>query len=283
MNEHQNIGAESDIRAFLDSYFDEIRRVVEFEQEFVDENGLDGPNIDYFKLKRFLETAVRNLKAVDNTILSGLVEKLYKDTMDLYSFYSKAESKAAMPQVVFERDFLKTIKSYGELQGKIEEQKSIRDSYEVKMRYLEGAMGALESELSNEEKKKEYGALKNRYADAVHIFSEARDKIPLLHKELKRIEESYKKSFLSWFDEYKEYYLSELRGATNVKFYYLDKLLWYKAERSAEIRRFFKDAGIRGNYDTKTFIQYYLRNIDLKKTYDRGWHTYLKEILSILE
>jgi uncharacterized protein YxeA len=262
-----NSEAEQYAKDFLDTYFNEIREVVEFEQAFIEQNSLVGPNIDYFKLKRFLETAVRNLRAIDNNILSGLVYKLYKDVMSLHDFYSSAMSKVAMPILIFERDFLKTLKPYKQLSERIEELKSIRNSYEMKMRYLEGSMKALEFNMNSDEKRREYVGLKSRYAEATHFFAE----------------NTFKDMFLSWFEEYKNYYLSELRGATNAKFYYLDKLLWYKAERSQEIRRFFKDSGIRGNYDTKTFIEYYLRNIDLKKTFDKGWHTYLKEILTILE
>ncbi|HOI82696.1 MAG TPA: hypothetical protein PKW30_00145, partial [Campylobacterales bacterium] len=257
--------------------------VVEFEQAFIEGNGLEAPNIDYFKLKRFLETAVRNLRSIDANILTGLVHKLYKDVMGLYTFYSSASSKVAMPALVFERDFLKTLKPYNDLVFKIEELKSMRNSYEMKMRYLEGSMKALELNLNTEEKKKEYAQLKSRYAEAAHFFAEARDGIPVAYEKLEGIENTFRDIFIAWFEEYKEYYISELRLCTNTKFYYLDKLLWYKAERSNEIRRFFKDAGIRGNYDTKTFIEYYLRNIDLKKTFDRGWHTYLREILATLE
>lgn len=275
--------AEAHARSFLDDYFNEIREVVEFEQAFIEENSLEGPNIDYFKLKRFLETAVRNLRAIDANILTGLVYKLYKDVMDLYTFYQSAMSKVAMPIVVFERDFLKTLKPYNDLTRRIEELKSMRNSYEMKMRYLEGSMKALELNMNSDEKRKEYTQLKSRYAEAAHFFAEARDEIPIAYEKLETIENTFKDIFLEWFEEYKEYYLSELKGAANAKFYYLDKLLWYKAERSNEIRRFFKDSGIKGGYDTKTFIEYYVRNIDLKKTFDRGWHTYLREILSILE
>ncbi|MGE4398431.1 MAG: hypothetical protein AB7D29_02815 [Campylobacterales bacterium] len=275
--------AEAYARAFLDDFFKEIRDVVEFEQAFIEGNGLEAPNIDYFKLKRFLETAVRNLRSIDANILTGIVHKLYKDVMGLYTFYSSASSKVAMPALVFERDFLKTLKPYNDLVFKIEELKSMRNSYEMKMRYLEGSMKALELNLNTEEKKKEYAQLKSRYAEAAHFFAEARDGIPIAYEKLEGIENTFRDIFIAWFEEYKEYYISELRLCTNTKFYYLDKLLWYKAERSNEIRRFFKDAGIRGNYDTKTFIEYYLRNIDLKKTFDRGWHTYLREILATLE
>lgn len=274
--------AESYVRRFLDSSFSGIREAVEFEQTFIEENGLMPSSVDYFKLKRFLETAVRNLRSIDNNLLSGLVQKLYKDVMSLHSFYLSAVSKTAMPKLIFERDFLKTLKPYKQLSDRVEELKAMKNSYELKMRYLEGAMKALELSM-NDEKRKEYTQLKTRYAEATHYFAEARDEIPIAYDKMEAIESTFRDMFLTWFDEYKEYYLGELQNAANTKFYYLDKLLWYKAERSPEIRRFFKDAGIRGSYDTKTFIEYYLRNIDMRKTFDRGWHTYLKEILTILE
>lgn len=275
--------AEAYVRSFLDEYFKEIREVVEFEQAFIEENSLEGPNIDYFKLKRFLETAVRNLRSIDANILTGLVYKLYKDVMDLYTFYQSATSKVAMPTLIFERDFLKTIKPYNDLVRRIEELNSMKNSYETRMKYLEGVMESIKLDMNTDEKKQEYAKYKERYAEAAHFFAQARDEIPQAYKKLDEIENSFRDIFIAWFEEYKEYYISELRLCINTKFYYLDKLIWYKAERSNEIRRFFKDAGIKGNYDTKTFIEYYLRNIDLKKTFDRGWHTYLREILAILE
>ncbi len=275
--------AEGYVKKFLDTSFEGIREVVEFEQAFIENNGLVNSNVDYFKLKRFLETAVRNLRAIDNNILTGLVQKLYKDVMGLYSFYNSAMSKTSMPKIIFERDFLKTLKPYKHLSERVEELKSMKNNYELKMRYLEGHMKALEFNMSSDDRRREYTQLKTRYAEATHYFAEARDEIPIAYGKMAEIEQTFRDIFLVWFDEYREYYLSELQNATNAKFYYLDKLLWYKAERSPEIRRFFKDAGIRGSYDTKTFIEYYLRNIDMRKTFDRGWHTYLKEILTILE
>jgi hypothetical protein len=274
--------AETYVKTFLDNMFNEVRKVVEYEQAFIQQNGLASPNIDYFKLKRFLETAVRNLRAIDNNILTGLVYKLYKDVMDLYEFYGTMVSKTAVPQVIFGRDFLKSLKPYRDMSERIDELKAIKNGYELKMRSLESAMKALEFNM-NTEKRQEHKQLKIKYAEATHYFAEARDEIPLLYNKMEDIELAFKEVFLSMFGEYKEYYLGELKNATNAKFYYLDKLLWYKAERSNEIRRFFKDSGIKGGYDTKTFIEYYLRNIDTRKTFDKGWHGYLREILTTLE
>ena len=275
--------AEGWVKKFLDNSFSGIREVVEFEQAFIENNELTPSNVDYFKLKRFLETAVRNLRSIDNNLLTGLVQKLYKDVMSLYSFYGSAVSRTAMPQLIFERDFLKSLKPYKQLSDRVDELKAMKNSYELKMRYLEGSMKALELNMNSDEKRREYAQLKTRYAEATHYFAEARDEIPIAYRKMSEIEQTFRDIFLTWFEEYRDYYLGELQNATNTKFYYLDKTLWYKAERSQEIRRFFKDAGIRGGYDTKTFIEYYLRNIDMRKTFDRGWHTYLKEILNILE
>ena len=276
--------AETLVTGFLDNYFKDIKDVVEFEQDFVETNSLETPLVDYFKLKRFIETSVRNLRAIDNNLLTGLVYKLYKDAMSLYSFYSASTSKVAMPKLIFERDFLRTIKYYKDLELRIEELKSIKYSYEMKMRYLEGSMKKVELEMDGSDaKRKEYANLKLRYAEATHFFAEARDEIPKVYQELEYIEQFFAGIFLDLFEEYKNYYLGELKNSTNAKFYYLDKLIWYKAERSPDIRRFFKEAGIKGSYDARTFINYYIKNIDVKKTFDKSWHTYLKDILTILE
>ena len=78
--------AETLVTGFLDNYFKDIKDVVEFEQDFVETNSLETPLVDYFKLKRFIETSVRNLRAIDNNLLTGLDYKLYQDAMSLYSF-----------------------------------------------------------------------------------------------------------------------------------------------------------------------------------------------------
>lgn len=276
--------AQAIVTEFLNNHFKNIKEVVEFEQEFMESNGLDGAQIDYFKLKRFIETAVRNLKAIDIRLLTGVVYKLYKDAMSLYTFYFESVSKTAMPKLIFEKDFLKTIKYYRELEHKIEELKSMKNTYEVKMRYFEGSLKKAELELDGSDaKRKEYNSIKVRYAEATHYFATARDEIPKVYQKLKDVESFFSRMFLTMFDEHKAYYLSELKSCTNAKLYYLDKLLWYRAERSPEIRRFFKEADIKGGYEAKTFINYYIRNIDISKTFDKGWHNYLKEILDILE
>ena len=145
--------AETLVTGFLDNYFKDIKDVVEFEQDFVETNSLETPLVDYFKLKRFIETSVRNLRAIDNNLLTGLVYKLYKDAMSLYSFYSASMSKVAMPKLIFERDFLKSIKYYKDLELRIEELKSIKYSYEMKMRYLEGSMKKVELEMDGSDAK----------------------------------------------------------------------------------------------------------------------------------
>lgn len=276
--------AEGIVTAFLDGFFGEIKEVVDYEVEFLQSNGLEAPAIDYFKLKRFIETAVRNLKAMDHRLLTGAVYKLYKDAMGLYSFYFSSVTKTAMPKLIFEKDFLKTIPQYKQLEQRIEALKSQKNTYEIKMRYLEGLMKKVEGEMAgNDAKRKEYNSLKLHYAEATHYFASARDEIPKVYQQLKQLEDFFSALFLEKFDEYKSYNLGELKNAANSKLFYLDKLMWHRAERSPEIRRFFKEADIKGAYEAKTFINYYLKNIDIKKTYDKSWHTYLQEILDILE
>jgi hypothetical protein len=83
--------------------------------------------------------------------------------------------------------------------------------------------------------------------------------------------------------EYAENIDSALREIIQTKSYYLDKLLWELAADSQTIAKFFRQARIEGDYSTKTFISYYLRNIDINKSSTSDWHNYLREALKVFE
>jgi hypothetical protein len=61
----------------------------------------------------------------------------------------------------------------------------------------------------------------------------------------------------------------------------LDRLMWVQAQQSKLIEKFFVTSQIKGDFSTKTYIHYYIRNIDPNKSADE-WHNYLRSVLKEL-
>ena len=77
----------------------------------------------------------------------------------------------------------------------------------------------------------------------------------------------------------RDYIITSLEKIIIIKTYYLEQTLWFKAKESQAIENFFETARIKVDYSTKTFIQYYLKNINVGQSKSDGWHAYLQECL----
>jgi hypothetical protein len=268
----------------LAKFYSKIDEVVNFEEDFAARYELVKPKADYFKLKRFLTTALRNFREIDDKFIAGLLQKLQKDVYSLFDYYVKFQSSIQIPEVIYQQQFLTTLKPYVKVLDEISSTKATRDLYEMKLRQLDGQIKLLTTQaINDEEKAKELKLVKEKYADAVHNFALARDRVIELAKTLDEYEKTFHTLFLDRFSLDKKLYLERLTDAINIKAFYLDKLIWYRAERNRRIVDFMASAGIEGNYDTKTFIKYYLRNINISSSMDKEWHMYLKKAMEILE
>lgn len=109
-----SVSAEAKIQMdiFINSYFNEIIKILEFEESFISDNELPASEIDYFKLKRFLMTAIRNLKDIDDSIFAGLLTKLQNDVFSLFDYHSKFIMQNTLVRHIFETRFLPNFESY---------------------------------------------------------------------------------------------------------------------------------------------------------------------------
>lgn len=109
-----SVSAEAKIQMdiFINSYFNEIIKILEFEESFINDNELPASEIDYFKLKRFLMTAIRNLKDIDDSIFAGLLTKLQNDVFSLFDYHSKFIMQNTLVRHIFETRFLPNFEPY---------------------------------------------------------------------------------------------------------------------------------------------------------------------------
>lgn len=279
----RSIDIDNDVTLFLNRYFSDTVNKIEFEESFILENNLKSVNVDYFRLRRFLTTALRNFKDIDDGFISGLLLKLQKDVFSLFDFYQKILSDTKLNEPVFQQ-FLLSLHKYVELKKEIDKLKPAKDSLESQFTKLEEAIKTLsEKKKLSDNEKQMLKKCKDQYADAVHSYANIRDRVAFLEEKIYKLNVLYKSSFISKFTSAKQEYLKRLEKTINTKAYHLDKYMWSKAEQNKRIVEFMQNANISGDYDMKTFIQYYLRNINIEDSADKEWHSYLAKAMKILD
>jgi len=267
---------------FMQEYFAEVEEIVGFHVEFINENGFIEPSVDYSSLRVFLDTAANDLKSLDPGIFNSLLIKLHSDVASLHNYFTKLTKNLQISKVVYVRDFLENIKLFVDLQDDMKKTDGQKGKYKSLMLQAENQLEAMKEIKTKEDLAKQKN-LKRRYADALHKYSECEEELKVIRKKLKYLEEVFQEEFFEQFEQYRDYYLSVLKRVVNVKAYYFDKLLWYNAKDSEIIRKFFKDSKIEGDYETKTFVKYYIRNLNIDQTKEHSWHAYLTEVLRMLD
>jgi hypothetical protein len=223
---------------------------------------------------------------MDDNIMSGLLDKLNKDLDRLFKYYDQFQSKNKISKIIFETNFLPTVKIYIKLKKETEEIRNKKTMYETKMKAAESKVKTYQEKGLDKltpEEVKEYKQNKKQNADAVHHFAENRDLEAELAKELKKLSDLLQDAFLPRFAQRRDAILVDLKDVINKKSFYLDKALWYYSAESKPILNFFEVSDIRGDFSLKTYLGYYLRNVDMEKSKNSEWHQYLHQVMEELE
>lgn len=270
------------VASFMDNFFKEELEVAQKELDFLYNNQFVKPSLDYIKLRRFLTTATNNLKTIDPNIMEGLLTKIHQDTDRLYTYYQEFEKKIKIEKLVYIRDFLPSVPEYKRLENEVTITEAMKKRFQAISVSTERELAVIPTPKTAEEITY-YKLLRKRNVDAIDGLARSRDKLIVISQELKQLEEDMSDEFYTQFREYVESLKDGLLEVLNTKSYYFDKLLWDRASKSAGIRKFFQQARIEGDFSTRTFIEYYLRNIDINKSSTSDWHNYLHEVLKIFQ
>jgi hypothetical protein len=271
------------VTAFMDRFFGDELNMAQTELDFIDANGFEKPKLDYLKLRRFLVTAYNSLKTIDPHILEdGLLSKIHQDTDRIYAYLIEFGKKNRLSKLAYVRDFLPSVPQYHALQNEVTITEAAKKRYQASAASLEREIAETPAPKTPEEIARQK-SLNSRYVDAIDGFAKAKEKLVVIAAQLKELEDAANAEFFKQFREYADNIDSALREIIQTKSYYFDKLLWDLAADSQLIAKFFRQARIEGGYCTKTFISYYLRNIDVNKTGTSDWHIYLHEALKVFE
>jgi hypothetical protein len=271
------------LNEFLDWYFGNVKKVCEFHVNYLESNGFKNPKNNYLELKRFIDTATNFLSEIDTNLVVGLVGKMYNDIASLYEFYTQVKKSTLYPEMVFQREYLERLEEYKRLNKRYNDLKRLIAEAESKAKQAENELKKYEAEPKDEEELKKYKALKKQMVDALYNAGKYKEEFEEVSVNLKELERKEREAFIPAFIEYRDKLVKCLERVINTKIYYYDKLLWYNAEKSPLVRKFFETSRINGDYSTKTFIKYFLKNIDINKSHNSDWIMYLKKMLKVVE
>ncbi|WP_458700982.1 hypothetical protein ACKGJI_02510 [Sulfurospirillum sp. 1307] len=97
------------IHDFLDDFFSDEQEVLRFNINFLENNGFEYQiKIDYMQLNRFISSAYNTILANDSQVIDNLINKFYKDIINLNKFYKSFLEKTKDPFSIYKFNFLKT-------------------------------------------------------------------------------------------------------------------------------------------------------------------------------
>jgi len=266
-----------DVDNFLNEYFSLIKKINDFHFSYLVANKFKFPKTDYLELKQFIDTATNFLLDLDEHILNGLAGKMYQDIESLYTFYKDFVKKTKYVEVIFYQEYLENLDNYKALKDEYEQLKKSIEEYNTTIITTEEKLKTIS------EKDPSYKRIKKLYVDSIYELSKNKDRFYEIKKELENIEKREELKFFPKFNKLKEMHILKLEKILNCKLYYFDKLLWYNASKSQAVIEFFIKSNINGEFSTKTFIDYHLKNIDISKSNNSEWIMYLKKISKVIE
>jgi hypothetical protein len=233
------------ITIYLANTFSDLEEVMNFHKDSLEKEELyEVPKIDYMKLQRFIVTAVNNLKDKDPSIQTALFVKLYKDINVLIKFYNHYVKAFNKNGEKHADKFIAKSKAYAEI---IEEATGNKYCQEVQ--------------------------------DALHNDSNVEVKGAVTREEFNIYAQTL---FLAMYDERFSINVENMKDIINIKSEMFDKVFWSNARKSNSIKNYFEDLGAKGHFNLKTYIESYLKNIDVSKMKDASWHEYLQKCIKYL-
>lgn len=251
------------IKKFLNRYKD----VVKHNKIYAEQQN----KIDYILMKRFLFTAFNNLAEMDLSIGIGRVQKVYKKLKSVEKEYEDLKRYSKKPiEELFEKIFLQEQISFGLVERDIESTKKVVAMYEERVKNLGNALEVLKADLGGlKEKSEEYNDALLRYKKTNTDYTDVLHELGLLKSKLEQstyIIYSYKaenmEKFKEAFNVSLDDILDDLVIVLNGFSFSFDQILWEEARESAAIKKFFLSAQIEGSFSSKTYLHYFLKNID---------------------
>ena len=265
-----NIKETVSLNECLDNFFKKYFNVINKYQSY-----LNSPKtLPYKKIKRFIFTAYNNLVEIDTNINDKHLLSVKNSLEELEFYYDSLIGDIKYPsEILLDKIFLKKQLEFQSINKKFEVNKKIISENLSKSKSLEGKIKQLEIELKSLspksdiyiQKEAELKGYKKNYVDLIDKAQTLKDENATLIKDIVLFKEFYKELFKDIFIKKTKMLSKVLIKELDSIAYECDTILWKNAKASKAIQHFFKDAKIEGSYSTKTFMKYYLKNLNTEK------------------
>lgn len=239
----------------------------------------------FLKMKRFIVTAYNNLYEMDQCFFDDKLRRLREELLQLEQILNNVHLRVINIEGAFESIFLKEQENYNILDKALEINKKIISMYISSEASLKRNLDAKEillltnpnSQTILEDVKK----VRTTYADFSCEFEHLKNKT----KTLNDLKIEFRNKYIGDFTTNLSDKLNKLEilitNILNYKAYELDYELWSKAKKSEAVRQFFKLSKIDGGYSSKTYLKYFLKNLDSSLISESQQE--LKDVLKYLE
>jgi CheY-like chemotaxis protein len=265
----KNIALQVDVKTTIDKYFHKYKVDMKHKYKY-DKNKRV---LDYFKMKRFLDTAFNHLTDRDPDFGDDRLYILKQELEEGGAELKKFKDEAHLPKLKFEKIFLMQQDDYVELNKQMQGNKKTIDVYKSSSNSLASSLKRKEDILysldknSNEYRRVEYDvkSLRRKYFDALDELGKIKKQNAELIKIKEEFSKKYYKDFLMYFTEVTEELDKQLTYIVFTQAYDFDTHMWMKARSSVAIRQFFIESQINGTFSSKTFLKYFLNSLDSSK------------------
>ena len=230
--------------------------------------------LPYKKIKRFLFTAYNNLLELDSQINDTRLREVKNSLDEIEYHYDKLKNETKNPlYIILEKLVLSKQKNYQILKKRFEDNKILITENTKTTNLLELKIEKLKNELLEyNPKSQEYAEklsilklYKRKYVDLIDETQNLKEDNSKIVDDISQFENVYKSIFEKFFNKEVSIILRILTKEMNALSYQFDTILWENAKISKPIQKFFEKAKIEGSYSTKTFMKYYLKNLNTEK------------------
>jgi len=231
--------------------------------------------LDYLLIRRFLWTIYNNLSEIDVHLINPQIRALSIDLKAMARVYDDFRLKTKYPHLAYEEVFLSCQAEYIKIKNGAEQTVARLKSLKGNEQYVGSALKVKKEDLAKSIDSEEFELLKNElkslngaYVDTVHMMAELDERYKHDMRILKEFEKEYRDDFYEIFARSAEKYKVDLVDILSAQAFILDDKLWNKAKFSKAVKAHFQKASIVGEFNTRTYLKYYLKAFESERMSD---------------
>lgn len=238
-----------------------------------DKNDKFNRKMDFSIMKTFLYTAYNNFREMDPAFEDEQMSQAKQRLEEAVKMQYDMERRIGYAiETNYENIFLKKQIPYVEMIEEFEATKAKIEKARNEMGFFTKQMEDIREKIKKYPKnspeysqmERDYKRANGKHVDRVHTVKESQEKINLIDEQMNDFRKAHFDDFKKVFYEKTEVIKIDVKNALDILAYKFDKNIWRRAKKSRNIREFYAQARIKGLFSSKTYLEYYVGNLDTK-------------------